>query len=133
MRSVSISILALALMLTTLPGVAAQEPPAPNLGSASLKALGALILVVALIFVVAWLTRRYLPRMGPFGRFLPQSPGRGDAIQVVSSRSLGPKRSVHLLVVDGRRLLVGSSESGVSLLKDFSPGCAFAEASENRD
>jgi len=84
----------------------------PDLGLSSFKALGALLLVLALIFLIAWLARRYL-------HLLPQNLARGNQIQVLSARPLGPKRSVHLLQVEGHRLLVGSSDSGVSLLKDF--------------
>jgi len=107
---------AIPVILCLLAGIPAAtlagEPGAPEMGSASLKALGALGLVLALILLLAWLARRYL-------RFLPQGSGRGDSIQIVSARSLGPKRSVYLLEVEGRRLLVGSAEAGVSLLKDF--------------
>lgn len=77
-----------------------------------LKALSALILVIGLIFVIAWLAKRYL-------KFLPQIPGKDNVIQVISARSLGPRRSVYLLQVEGHKLLVGSTESGITLLKDY--------------
>jgi flagellar biosynthetic protein FliO len=91
----------------------AEEAGQPDLGASSLKALGALLLVLTLIFLAAWLAKKYL-------RFLPQNTAKGEGIQVLSARSLGPKRSVHLIEVQGRRLLVGSSEAGVILLKDYS-------------
>jgi flagellar biosynthetic protein FliO len=86
---------------------------APGMGTASLKALGALLLILALILLIAWLVRRYLLR------YLPATVTRGDDIQILAVRILGPKRSVHLLKVEGHKLLIGSSESDVTLLKDF--------------
>jgi flagellar protein FliO/FliZ len=100
------------LMLLTAVGAGAQNPGSPDLGLSSLKAFSALILVVALILVLAWLARRYL-------KFLPKGGGRANRIQIVSVQSLGPKRAVYLLEVEGRKLLVGSADSGVNMLKDF--------------
>lgn len=79
----------------------------------TLKGLGALFFVLALILICAWLARRYL-RLSPHGSV------KGDQIRILSSRALGPKRSMHLVEVEGQKLLVGSSEEGVTLLKDYS-------------
>lgn len=87
----------------------------PDFLSSSLKALGALLIVLLLIILVAWAARRYLP-------FLSQTAVRGEGIRIVSFRMLGPKRSVHLLEVEGSKILVGSSENGITLLKEFGSG-----------
>lgn len=87
----------------------------PDVVLSSFKALGALLLVLALILIAAWAARRYF-------HFLPRPGTKGDGIQVLAGKSLTPKSSVHLLEVEGRKMLVGSSEGGVSLLKDFSKG-----------
>ncbi len=110
--------LRLALIGSSLPAFAAGQvgDKAPDMGGSALRALGALLLVLVLILAIAWLAKRYL-RFLP----LPHSPGKGERIQVLAARSLGPKRSVHLLEVEGRRLLIGSSDGSVNLLKDF-PG-----------
>lgn len=102
------------LLVSALTVLAAgdSERSTPGLGSSPLKALGALLLVLALIVGIAWLARRYLP-------FLPQNLAKGDQIRILSVRALGPKRSVHLLNVEGHRLLVGSTDSSLTLLKDF--------------
>ncbi len=92
---------------------ATEENRSPGMGAASLKALGALLLILALILLIAWFVRRYLLR------FLPATGTRGEGIQILAVRVLGPKRSVHLLQVEGRKLLIGSSETEVTLLKDF--------------
>jgi flagellar protein FliO/FliZ len=85
---------------------------APDMGSAALKAMGALLLVLGLILILAWLAKRYL-------RFLPKNTARGDGIQILAGKSLGPKRSLYLIEVEGHRLLVGSAELGVTLIKDL--------------
>lgn len=93
---------------------AAGESPAnsPGLGLSSLKAVVALLLVLALILGAAWAARRFLP-------FLPKNPQKGDQIQILSVRALGSRKSLHLVQVEGRRLLVGSTDTNVNLIKDL--------------
>lgn len=95
-----------------LPSLAGDGAGAVDMFASSLKTLGALVLVLALILVIAWIARRYL-------HFLPQSAGKDEDIRILSGKALGPKRSVHLLEVEGHKLLVGSTEEGVTLLKEF--------------
>jgi flagellar protein FliO/FliZ len=78
----------------------------------SLQGLLALLLVLGLILALAWAARRFLP-------FLPQSMHKGDQIQVLSVRALGPRRSLHLVQVEGERFLIGSTDNGVQLIKDL--------------
>jgi len=108
------------LYLGALGAGAAGDPTAASAGSgwSSLKAILALMAVLALILGGAWAARRFLP-------FLPQNPQKNDQIQVLSMRALGPRRSIHLLQVDGHRLLVGSTDTHISLVKELgrpSPG-----------
>jgi flagellar biosynthetic protein FliO len=93
---------------------AAGESPAnsPGLGISSLKAVVALLLVLALILGAVWAARRLLP-------FLPKNPQKGDQIQILSVRALGSQKSLHLVQVEGRRLLVGSTDTNVNLIKDL--------------
>ncbi|MCX6640538.1 MAG: flagellar biosynthetic protein FliO [bacterium] len=92
----------------------AQSTGTPDMAGSSLKAFGALLLVLALILLIAWAAKRYL-------HFLPRSGGKEEQIRLLSTRALGPKRAVHLLEVDGRKLLIGSAEGSVNLIKDLSP------------
>ncbi|RJP81643.1 MAG: flagellar biosynthetic protein FliO [Candidatus Zixiibacteriota bacterium] len=110
-RSGRLLILPPALALWTA-AAAAQAPGDPGLGAASVKAFFSLLLVLGLILVCAWLAKRYL-------HLSPPAAGRSDTLQVLASRTLGPRRSVHLLEVEGRRFLVGSGEAGVTLIKDM--------------
>ncbi|HEX7344516.1 MAG TPA: flagellar biosynthetic protein FliO [bacterium] len=93
---------------------AAGESPAnaPDLGLSSLKAVVALFVVLALILGAAWAARRFLP-------FLPKNPQKGDQIQILSVRALGSRKSLHLVQVEGRRLLVGSTDTNINLIKDL--------------
>ena len=102
----------MAVCIATGPVLANDTGEQPSLFVTSVKTLGALLLVLALIIIAAWAARKYL-------HFLPKSAGRNDHIQIISVRALGPKRSVYLLEVEGARILVGSSDGGINLLKEF--------------
>jgi len=45
----------------------------------------------------------------------------GVGLQVVESCALDPKNRLHVVEVDGNRLLVGGNETGVTLLRELSP------------
>ncbi|MBI4214328.1 MAG: flagellar biosynthetic protein FliO [Chloroflexi bacterium] len=69
-----------------------------------------LIAVVALIYATAAVARRYLLR----------SPGLTQtAVRVLETTSLAPKKTVYVLEVGGRVLIVGASESSLSTLAEF--------------
>jgi len=106
------SAIAVFLVCASTQALAGGGDQAPSLFASSLKTLGALILVLALVLVAAWAARRYL-------HFLPQGVSKGDDIRVLSVKALGPKRSIHLLEIEGEKILIGTSENGVTLLKDF--------------
>ncbi len=67
-------------------------------------------LVLALLYGVLWTIRRYYGKTG-----LQQ---RSASILVVQSAQLGPGRSVHLIGVGGKMLLVGATSQQVSLLAE---------------
>jgi flagellar biogenesis protein FliO len=69
--------------------------------------LFSLIIVVALAY---WATKFLAGRVG-----LSQA----RHIKVAESLLLGPNRHLYLLLVDGKVLLVGSTEHGISLIKEF--------------
>lgn len=66
------------------------------------------IVVVGVLGVAAWIAIKKLgPRVGL------QS---GRKINVVETVYLGPKKCLHLVEIDGQRLLLGSTAEGVSML-----------------
>lgn len=100
------------LLVIAAPVFAGDKADEPNLILTSLKSLGALLLILALIVLAAWAAKKYL-------HLIPQGGTKGDGIKIISVRALGPKRSVHLIEVEGNKILIGSSEGGVALLKEF--------------
>ncbi len=103
---------------TTAP--ATREEPAPLLfrddteevspggGSDMLSKMTVSIVVVGVLGVAAWIAIKKLgPRVGL------QS---GRKINVVETVYLGPKKCLHLVEIDGQRLLLGSTAEGVSML-----------------
>ncbi len=78
-----------------------------NTGGQWIWALLSLIIVVALSY---WVTRFFA---GKFGI------SQARHIKVAESLSLGPNRHLYLLLVNGKVLLIGSSEHGLSLVKEI--------------
>ena len=82
---------------------------------------GALLLtslvVLVLVCVAAWVALRLV------GRWLE---GRrvGGGVSVVARVPLEPRRALYVVEAGGRRLLIGSSEGGVSLVTELAPEAA---------
>lgn len=72
--------------------------------------VASLSIVVGLIFLAYYLVNRFLK-----GSLVNKSVPR--YIRVVESRFLAPKKSLMLVEVGGEYLLLGSSDSGLSLIK----------------
>jgi flagellar biosynthetic protein FliO len=53
-------------------------------------------------------------RMGP-----RWNPSRGRHLRIIESIGLGPHRQIHLLEVDGRRLVVGSTAQAIGLIAEI--------------
>ncbi|MBY0398745.1 flagellar biosynthetic protein FliO, partial [Myxococcota bacterium] len=88
-------------------------------------ALGAVLLAIVVL-------RQLLVRFGP-AALAGREPGR---IRVVDSAALSLKQNVHLVEVDGERILIGAGDSGLVRLARLAPRPAAAEAtpgSEGRD
>ena len=71
-----------------------------------------LLVVLALIFGIAWLFRRY-GNLNTFNR---------SSIQILGGVSLGPREKAVLLEVEGERLLVGVASGQVTKLHSFPAG-----------
>jgi flagellar biogenesis protein FliO len=97
--------------LFLLPGrvlAGAETDIGPEFGGGQwIWSLFSLIIVVALAY---WATKFLAGRVG-----LSQA----RHIKVAESLLLGPNRHLYLLLVDGKVLLVGSTEHGISLIKEF--------------
>lgn len=100
--------IALALAMTQ----ATDVWPSDGVGSA-VRGIAAVIFVLGLLVLLAWLARKgHLP----LGR-----SGRGGPILVEATVPLGERRSLAIVSVEGRRLLLGLTAAQVSLLAELAP------------
>jgi flagellar biosynthetic protein FliO len=67
--------------------------------------------VVVLGIGAFYISRRLGPRW---------NPARGRHLRIIESIGLGPHRQIHLLEVDGRRLVVGSTAQAIGLIAEVS-------------
>lgn len=94
-----------------LPAVAnAADWGSENLLPASLKLIGALALVLGLVLLLYYFSRK------GFG-FLP-APKSG-AIKLIETKHLMPKKSLFLVEVHGRQLLLGVGVDRIELLSNL--------------
>jgi len=93
--------------LTALAAVPATTPMASSdIGGQLVQLLLGLLLVIASIFVLAWLMRR-IQQIGPRGN---------QAIKLVASQALGPRDRLLLVQVGGEQVLLGISAGRIAPL-----------------
>ncbi len=85
-------------------------PPEVDIGSAALRALLVLGLLIGLLFVVARYGRHW------FFRLVQQRQGE---LRVKAICALEPRRNLFLVELRDRQYLIASSEAGISLLKEL--------------
>jgi len=94
---------------------AAEKDPEQPLYVTALSFLFKLALVLALAYVSILGLKKWSGMKGGL-------PARGGAgIKVVESAALGSNRSLHLVAVGSRRLLVGSTQAQVNLIAEVDP------------
>jgi flagellar biosynthetic protein FliO len=89
----------------------------PDLGgadgaTAALRGVAATVFVLGLLLTLAWLVRR-----GTIALPVRRGPG---AVQIETSVALGDRRSLVVVTVDGRRLLLGLTPTQVALVTELS-------------
>ena len=82
----------------------------PDLVPSVWRMLGALAVVLALLGGLAWLLRRTT---------VARRTGRGLGVE--SAVSLGERRSLVIVTVEGRRLLLGLAPNNVTLVTELQP------------
>jgi flagellar biogenesis protein FliO len=101
--------------------LAAPLSPAPIAGLSASAVTGALLVVGGLLFFLPSVLQR-------FGGLAAGARG-ARRIEIVETRPLGGRRSLLLVEVEGRRLLLGASEAGLAPLAELGAGRArFATA-----
>jgi flagellar biosynthetic protein FliO len=96
-------------------------------GEFSVRAILAVLFVLALFIAAIYVSKKLLPR-------ITNLPGR--EIRIVETVHLGPRKAVHVLEVDNRRFLIGSTNENVSKLAELGgelTGLTKQEANYNRD
>jgi flagellar biogenesis protein FliO len=78
-----------------------------------LRALASLAVVIGALALFVWVMRTGVLRIGRFA-----SP---QAIVVETAVAMGDRRSLVIVSVEGRRLLLGSTPSSLSLITDLAP------------
>ena len=83
----------------------------PGVAGSGARAIGAMIVVLAMIWISMVLLKRYMPhRFGPLGH--------KRRIHVLETVPIGDKRSLTLIQIDGEGLLLASTPTSVSLIKE---------------
>ena len=104
--------MALGALLASEAVIAAAQPAAPavaapgSLGGQLAQMVFGLLLVVGLIFVLAWLLRR----------MQSATPRSGQVIDIVGSRAIGPRDRLLLVQVGKEQILIGHSPGNIEAL-----------------
>jgi flagellar protein FliO/FliZ len=96
------------VILMQLGTTGADPTGASTLG---LRSLAATLIVVALLAATAWALRK-----------TAEARRSRQAMAVESAVSLGERRSLVIVTVEGRRLLLGVAPNSVSLVTELGPG-----------
>jgi flagellar protein FliO/FliZ len=96
-------------LLSSLPLHAAES----GMASTGLRAVLSLLLVIALMFVLAWALKRY----GPISKVK-----KSFGLDILGQVSLGARVNLALIRVGKSILLIGVTANTVSLLKDMDEG-----------
>jgi flagellar protein FliO/FliZ len=98
--------------------LAAAQTPDPSFGvdGGLVRAFVGLVVVLGVLFLLAWLLRRGVIAL----------PGQGTRgpLAVQSTLQLGDRRSLAIVSIEGRRLLIGVTSTQVSLLTELQEGSA---------
>ncbi|HSR35656.1 MAG TPA: flagellar biosynthetic protein FliO [Desulfurivibrionaceae bacterium] len=102
------------LLLTVTTAAWATEAPLTggagsfSLATAILKAIGALLLILGLMLLMAKLFRKLGTGLGAMGQ--------GAMINILETRMLGPKKQVSVIEVGGEVLVVGVTDQQITLI-----------------
>jgi flagellar protein FliO/FliZ len=112
-------------MLLAFSAAAAQLDPLPS-PAGGLRAVVGLIIVLGLLFTLAWMARRGKLRFpGARARVL---------VSVETAVPLGDRRSLVVIAVEGRRLLLGLTPAQVTFVTELAaaPPAEFQQAVDRR-
>ena len=91
---------------------------------AVMRTVVSFVAVMAVLAVFVWALRRGSLRLS---RFAPRG-----AVSVETAVSLGERRSLAIIAVEGRRMLIGLTPAAISLISDLGPATAPAAGEQGR-
>ena len=91
---------------------------------AVMRTVVSFVAVMAVLAVFVWALRRGSLRLS---RFAPRG-----AVSVETAVSLGERRSLAIIAVEGRRMLIGLTPAAISLISDLGPAPAPAAGEQGR-
>lgn len=80
-------------------------------GEFSVRVILAIFFVLALFIVAIYVSKRLLPK-------ITNLPGK--EIRIIETIHLGPRKALHLLEIENRRFLIGSTNENITKLADLS-------------
>jgi flagellar biosynthetic protein FliO len=80
-----------------------------------LRQVSSVVFVFALLGAALWALRRWNQTGG-------RTPARGRCLQTIERLSLSPHHSLHVVEIDGDRLVVATHPQGCTLLKEWKTG-----------
>ncbi|MCE9572188.1 MAG: flagellar biosynthetic protein FliO [Deltaproteobacteria bacterium] len=102
------------------------DGPSPAMTSGYGELLVSSLVVLVVVSVIAWAIVRF------GGRWLLGARGRTRGMDVVARLPLEPRRSLYVVEVGGKTLLVGTSEMGLSVLTELDGAKVRADVEEGR-
>jgi flagellar biosynthetic protein FliO len=108
-------------LLTNNPDFFGKSDYSPRGWEFSLRAVLAVLLVLALLIAALYVSKKYLPKIANL---------QGREIRVVETVHLGPRKAVHVLEVYNRRFLIGSTNENVTKLAELGSDLADLSAQE---
>ncbi len=112
-------------LLPTFVYAQGSERLSESMGAVIVRTLGALLFVLALLFLFVYLLKKFSPKLLSFR--LNPSRDKGE-IEIIESKMLAPKRFVYWLRLGERDFLIGSSEQGLSSLGQWKNVSSRADA-----
>jgi len=88
----------------------------PSLFFSAVRVAGAMAVVIACFFAVVWLFRNW--------QRLTIRGGRAPRLQVLESKSLGPRHGLYVIGYEQQRFLIASAPTGISMLATLPEGSA---------
>lgn len=106
--AIKIGIALLAIASTSFGADVAPVSAPPSIGFSVLRMIGALCLVLSLLFAGVWFYRNSARFAGV--------RGRSAKLKVIESRALGHRHSIFVVGYENQRLLLSTSPTGVTML-----------------